>query len=84
MSLFIDLLCVTCGGANGTSRSHLAVFSEYVAFVCHFVTPCPPPTLLPYGTASGIGYASKNYLKWRAIQLAIQCTADAVNDLKQL
>ena len=37
----------------------------------HFVATCPPPTLPPYRSASGIGYTSKNYLKWQAIQLAI-------------
>ena len=41
------------------------------------------PTLPPCRSVSGIGYTSKNYLKWRlkwqAIQLAIQCTADTVN-----
>ena len=46
----------------GTSGSHLAVFSEDVTFAHHFVAPCLPPTLL----------------KWWAIQLAIQCTADTV------
>ena len=29
------------------------------------------PTLSTYSNASGIGYASKTYLKWLAIQLAI-------------
>ena len=59
-----------CGGGNGSNGSHLAVCSENTAFACHFVAQ----TLPPYGSASGIGYASKNYLaKWWEIQLAIQC-----------
>ena len=47
---------LTCGGENGTSGCHLAVFSEDVAFAHHFVASCPPP---PYRSASGIGYTSK-------------------------
>ena len=31
----------------------------------------PPPTLHPYRSVCGIGVASKNYLKWQAIQLVI-------------
>ena len=37
------MLCVTCGSENGTIESHLAVFSEYVAFSHHFAATCPPP-----------------------------------------
>ena len=70
---------MTCGGKNGINGSHLAVFSEDVAFAHHFVAPHLPSTLLPYRSASGIGYASKNYLKWWEIQLAIQCSVDTVN-----
>ena len=73
---------MTCGGENGNNGSHLAVFSEDVAFACHFVAPCLPLTLPPYRSASDIGYASKKYLKWQEIQLAIQCTADTVNYLE--
>ena len=69
MSLAIDL--VICGGANNTSGCHLAIFSEDVTLAHHFVVSCPPPTLPPCKSASGIDYPSKNYLKWRAIQLAI-------------
>ena len=29
--------CMICGGANDTSRCHLAVFSKDVAFARHFV-----------------------------------------------
>ena len=44
----------------------------YVPLTFHFMAP---PTLHPYRSACGIGIASKNYLKWRAIQLAIHTTA---------
>ena len=70
---------MTCGGENGINGSHFPVFSEDVAFACHFMATRLPPTLQPYRSASGIGYASKNYLKWREIQLAIQCTGDTMN-----
>ena len=66
-----------CGGANDTSGCHLAVFSEDVAFACHFVATHPPPTLPPCKSASGIDYPSKKTLKWRAIQLAIHSTVGA-------
>ena len=33
-------------------------------------------TLPPYRTATGIGYASKNYQKWQEIQLAIYSIVD--------
>ena len=56
-------------------------FEKGVAFACHIVASCPPP---PYRSASGIGYTSRNCLKWWAIQLAIQCTADTVNYFEQL
>ena len=65
------------GGANDTSGCHLAVFSEDVAVACHFVATRPPPTLPHCRNASGIDYPSKNYLKWRAIQLAIHSTVGA-------
>ena len=35
------------------------LFSKDVAPACYFVAPHLPP---PYRSASGIGYASKNYL----------------------
>ena len=54
---------MTCGGENGTSGSHLAVFSEDVAFACHFVATCLPPTLPPYRSASDISYVSKKLSK---------------------
>ena len=57
-----------CGDANDTSGCHLAVFSEDVAFARHFMAS---------RSASGIDYPSKNYLKWRAIQLAIHSTVGA-------
>ena len=37
--------------------------------------PAHPP-LPSYRSASGIGYASKNYLKWWEIQLAIHSIVD--------
>ena len=55
------------------------LFSEDIAFACYFVAPHLPP---PYRSASGIGYASKNYLKWWEIQLAIQCRTDTVNSYR--
>ena len=78
---WIQLLCVTCGGENGTNGSHFPVLSEDVALACHFMaTHLPPPPLLPCRSATDIGYPSKkNYLKWREIQLAIQCTVDTMN-----
>ena len=57
------MLCVTCGGENGTNGSHLGVFTTDIAFAHHFVAPCLPPILPPYRSASGIGYASKNLSK---------------------
>ena len=58
--------------------------SEDVDFAHHLMALCPPPTLPPYRSASGIDYASKKYLKWQAIQLhiVIQYTADTVNCLE--
>ena len=55
------------------------VFSEDVAVARHFVATRPPPTLPPpCKNASGIDYTPvKNYLKWRAIQLAIHSTVGA-------
>ena len=56
----------------------MAVFSEDLAVARHFVATRPPPTLPPCRNASGIDYPSKkNYLKWRAIQLAIHSTVGA-------
>ena len=64
----------------------LTVFSEDVAFAHHFIARRPPPPCHPIArSASGIGCvacANKNYLKWQAIQLAVQCTADTVNYLE--
>ena len=51
---WIQLLCVICGGKNGTNGCHLAGFSEYVAFACHFLATCLPPTLPLYRSATGI------------------------------
>ena len=60
-----------CGRENGTSGCHLAVFSEDVALSRHLVATLPPLALPLCRSASGIGYTSKSYLKWHAIQLAI-------------
>ena len=37
--------------------------------VLHGYLPTPDPP--PYRSATGIGYASKNYLRWQKIQLAV-------------
>ena len=76
------MLCVTCGGENGTNGSHLAAFSEDVAFAHHFVAPRLPPLSHPIGVLVVLAMPMKNYLKWWAIQLAIQCAADTVNYLE--
>ena len=52
-----------CGGANDTSGCHLAVFSEDLAVARHFVANA--------GMLVVLTTPVKNYLKWRAIQLAI-------------
>ena len=57
-------------------------FHEDLVFSRHFLAPHLAPTLLPYRSASGIGYDSKKYLKWWTIQLAIHCIADTVNYLE--
>ena len=70
---------MTCGGENGTNGSHFPVFCEDIAFAHHFMAIRLPPTLPPYRSDSGIGYASKNYLKLQEIQLAIHRTVDIMN-----
>ena len=62
-----------CGGANDTSGCHLAVFSEDVAVARHFVATRPPKA----GMLVVLTTPVKNYLKWRAIQLAIHSTVGA-------
>ena len=47
---------MTCRGEYGISGSHLAVFSEDVAFARHFIA-------LPYRSGSGVGDASKKLSK---------------------
>ena len=42
-----------CGGENGTSGCHLAVFSVDIALAYDCVALYPPLTLLPYRNASG-------------------------------
>ena len=59
------------GGANDTSGCHLAVFREDVAVARHFVATHPAGMLVVLTTLV------KNYLKWRAIQLAIHSTIGA-------
>ena len=80
---WIQLLCEICGCENGHDGCHLAGFSEDIAFAHHFMATRLPP-LLPYRSASGIGYASKNYLKWWETQLAIHQIVDEQIDYKQL
>ena len=44
MSLAMDLVvCVTCGGENGTNGSRFPVLSEDVALARHFVATRLPP-----------------------------------------
>ena len=49
----------------------MAVFSEDLAVACHFVATHPAGMLVVLTTPV------KNYLKWRAIQLAIHSTVGA-------
>ena len=58
---------------------HAAVIGEDIAFACHFMATHLYSTL--WGT-SGIGCASKNYLKWQQIQLAIHSKVDEQTDYK--
>ena len=48
---------MTCRGEYDIDGSHLAVYSEDVAFARHFIAPRPP-----YST-SGVCYASKKLSK---------------------
>ena len=57
---------VIYSGENGTNGCHLADFSEDVIIAHHFVATHLPP-LPPYKSATGIGYTSKNNLKWQEI-----------------
>ena len=66
-------------GENGTNGSHFPVFSKDIAFAHHFGATHSPPTLPPYRSASGIGYATKKPLKWWENQLASLCTVDTMN-----
>ena len=65
---------MTYGDENGTSGSHFPVFSEDVAFACHFVAP-------PYRSASGIGYTIKKLFKMVGNPASFQCTVDTTNYL---
>ena len=65
------------GSANDTSGCHLAVFSEDVAVARHFVATRPPTPSHPAGMLVVLTTPVKNYLKWRAIQLAIHSTLGA-------
>ena len=60
-----------CGDENGSSGCHLAVFNVDITLIHHYVAP---HALSPYRSASGIGYASKKYLKSQEIQLATHST----------
>ena len=68
MSLAMDLaaLCDMWRWKWHTNGCHLAVFIVNVAFARHFITTHPLP---PYRSASGIDYASKNYLKWQEMYM---------------
>ena len=55
-----ELLCVICGGENGTNECHLAAFSADSVVAHHFMATHVPPSLPLYGSASDIVYASKN------------------------
>ena len=72
---------MTCGGQNGINVSHLPVFSEDVAFTHHFIAPHPPPPSRPIGVIVVLAIPVKNYLKWWAIQLAIQCIRSRHSEL---
>ena len=77
MNVAMDLACMICGGKNGTNACHLAVFFIDVDFARYFISTRLPP---PYRRTSVFGYASKNYLEWRAIQLAIHSIIGAEMD----
>ena len=64
MSLAMDsaALC-DMWGENGIDGSHLAVLSEDIAFVRHFVIPCLPPPSEPIGMLLVLATLVKNYLK---------------------
>ena len=70
-----------CGGEIGTTGSHLAVFSEDFAFARHFVAPHLPIPSHSIVILMALAMPVKSYLKWWAIQLAIQYTADTLNYL---
>ena len=69
MSLAIVLLCVTCGGENGTNGSHFPVLNEDVAFVHHFVATRPPPPSHPVVVLLVLATPVKNLSKMVGIQL---------------
>ena len=66
MGLAMDIAALCCSSEHGTNGCHLYILSLHVAFAPHFMATHPP-----YRSASSFGYASKNYLQWRTIQLAI-------------
>ena len=55
---------------------HLAVFSVYIAFACHFVVTHPPPLSYSIGVLVVLAMPVKIYLKWQAIQLTIHSVID--------
>ena len=56
----LQKLCLSFsfGGENGTNGSHLAVYSEDIAYAWHCMVPHPPSTLPSHRSAGGIGYMS--------------------------
>ena len=60
----------------------MAVFSEDLAVACHFVATRPPPPSHPARMLVVLTTPVKNYLKWRAIQLAIHSTVGAQVEYK--
>ena len=71
---------MTCGGDNDTNGSHFPVFSEDIAFACHFVATRLPPTFPPYiGVLVALATPVKELSKMLGNQLAIQCTVDTMN-----
>ena len=54
----------------------LGCFSLDIAFAHYFVAIGPPSAHSPIGVIVILATAVKNYLKWQAIQLAINSTVD--------
>ena len=69
-----------CGGENGTSACHLAVVSVHGYSLSLSLRGSPP--FHPMEVLLVLAMPVKKYLKWWAIQLAIQCTVDTMNYLE--